>query len=287
MLNIIVAPASENKKAEKQTKNIVKFLKQEKQDYSVFFSLSSEDFKSNVKHLISSGETDFVVVGDDKTINLFVNSVKDLSKIKLGIIPAGNSDDFAVSLGISTSTLQAIKDILENKIEAIDYLIANDEKVVNNIAIGAPVETAEDKESGLKGFFARRLNYSKADKFEGVEITVDVKGGKTKKEHIYELVIANGGLSKGKQVSPLSNMKDGLFNLLYTQFNYENNKNKLTRMFGKGKHIYSDYTKQLWLNNVRLTNSNKSIKCLIDGTIKTVDELNVSIVEKGLKIFKK
>ena len=60
MLNLIVAPTNVCKKAERITKTIVKFLKREKVDYSVFFSTSLDDLADNVKKLSSSGETDFV-----------------------------------------------------------------------------------------------------------------------------------------------------------------------------------------------------------------------------------
>lgn len=58
-------------------------------------------------------------------------------------------------------------------------------------------------------------------------------------------------------------------------------------MFNKGDHIYDDDTKQHWMNQLKITNPDKKIKALIDGKIHNFEELNISIIENGLKIYKK
>ena len=70
MLNLIVAPKKHVANGEKYVKKIVKYLKAEKVEYSVYFSLNFENLKESVKQLISYGENEFVIVGDDLVINL-------------------------------------------------------------------------------------------------------------------------------------------------------------------------------------------------------------------------
>ena len=65
MLNLIVAPKKVDAKAEHYAKRIVKYLKAEKVEYSVYFSLSLEDITANVNELTMFGETEFVVIGND------------------------------------------------------------------------------------------------------------------------------------------------------------------------------------------------------------------------------
>jgi diacylglycerol kinase family enzyme len=101
------------------------------------------------------------------------------------------------------------------------------------------------------------------------------------------MVIANGGYSKGKPVSPLSNLQDGLFNLNYTIVSHKPGKRKFIKMFNKGDHIYSEDTKQHWLTQLKITNADKKIKALIDGKMHNLEELNISILEGALKIYKK
>ena len=107
-----------------------------------------------------------------------------------------------------------------------------------------------------------------------------------KKETVFELVVANGGNSKGKPVSPLSNMQDGLFNLTYSVVSNKAGKRKYIKMFNKGEHIYYEDTKQYWLSNLKITNPEKKIKALIDGKIYNLEQLNISMLENGLKIYK-
>ena len=119
MLNLIVSPKSHNSNAENITKTVVKFLKAENVEYSVYFSRSFEDLKENVQTLISFGENEFVIVGDDVVIFEVLNSIKDITKIKLGIIPTSKKDDFATYLNLPTHPIDAIKKILKKKLKEV------------------------------------------------------------------------------------------------------------------------------------------------------------------------
>ncbi len=288
MLNLIVSPYDVAENGERYCKRIVSYLKEQKVEYAVYFHEKIENIVDSVTNAISLGENEFVVIGPDAVINAFVNSVKDLSKIKFGIIPTSPQDDFAKFLGISSNPIQAIKDILQKKIDTVDYLLVNDIKVVNNVLIGASADIFEKySEHKVKNFITQNLAVMQyAGKFEGVELTLNFKGNKDKTENIYELSIANGGLSEGNAVSPLSNVKDGLFNLNYVVLPEKNERKKYLSLFKKGEHIYKESTNQFWLENLKITNADNKIKALIDGRIFNLDQLNVSIIENGLKIYK-
>ena len=123
MLNLIVAPKEINENAEKLTKRIVSFLKQEGAEYSVFFCEKLENVADFARALVQEGETEFVLVGDDLIINSFINAIKDLSKIKLGIVPVGGNDDFASFLDLPTNPIQAIKDIIKIEISSPIFIL--------------------------------------------------------------------------------------------------------------------------------------------------------------------
>jgi len=82
-------------------------------------------------------------------------------------------------------------------------------------------------------------------------------------------------------------MSDGLFNLNYTTTANKQGRKKFIKQFNKGEHIYDDDTKQFWLSSLKITNPERKIKTLIDGKISMEEELNISILEKALKIYKK
>ena len=292
MLNIIVAPKEYNAKAEKNTKKVVKLLKVENVEYSVHFSRTFDELKENVKQLLSFGETEFVIVGDDVVINTIISCIKDLNKVKFGIIPTSKHDDFASYLGISSNPVQAMKDILTKNLETVDLLLVNDMLALNSVIIGASVEIYNAYEQyKIKNFISEKFATLKhGNNFSGVELALEHKNTKTqkpKKEIVFELVVANGGNCKGKPVSPLCNMQDGLFNLIYTNVAHKSGKRKYIKKQNGGKHIYDDDTKQSWLTNLKITNPDKKIKALVDGKIQNFEEVNISILENALKIFKK
>lgn len=288
MLNIIVSPKSHNSQGEKITKKLVKYLKTEQVDYSVYFSDSFDGVKDNMKELTSLGESEFVVVGDDVMISTVVSCVKDLNKTKIGIVPTSKNDDFARCLKISPNPIQAIKDILLKNVANVDIMIANDITVLNTIMIGASVEVFHIySQYRMKNFFSEKFATMKYSKnFPGIDLIFDNKT-KAKKESVFELVIANGGYSKRKPVSPLSNLQDGLFNVNYTVAQTVSNRKKFIKQFNKGEHIYNQDMKQLWLSNLKISNPDKKIKALIDGKIYNLESLNVSILEGGLKLYKR
>lgn len=288
MLNLIVAPKNHNFKAEKFTKKIVKFLKTNNVEYSVYFSVNYTDVTDSVKELYALGETEFVIVGDDIIINEFLNSLKDLNKIKLGIIPTNKNDDFAKYLELETDPILAIKQILKKKITEIDLMLVNEKRVINNLIIGAGVEVEEQfsqfkwKSIFTKEYAKRKVNNS----YTGQELTISSKNNKAKTINVYELVVANGGNSKGKPVSPLSNVKDGLLNLLYVEATQDKTNSKTFKLFEKGNHIYEEQTTQLWLPDLKITSADKKIKALIDGRIYNFDKLDITVVENGIKLYK-
>lgn len=289
MLNIIVAPYDVCDKGESYTKKIVSYLKSEKVEFSVYFSKTLDDVVTSVQEVLALGETEFVVVGNDIVLNKFLNAVKDVSKIKLGIVPTSRHDDFSEFLGISSNPIQAIKDILTKHIENIDYLILNDQIVLNNILVGASAEIFEVyNQYKMKNAFTQKLaTMQYGDKFEGISLNLDYKSSKAKNENIFELSIANGGISRKNHINPLANVKDGLFNLNYATVLQKNERKKYLNLFKSGKQIYDNKTKQFWLNQIKITNEENHIKAIVDGTLQNLEELNVRVVEGGLKLYKK
>jgi len=288
MLNLIVAPKKVDAKAESYAKRIVKYLKAEKVEYSVYFSMLLEDITANVNELTMFGETEFVVIGNDVALNQFINSFKDLNKIKLGIVPTSGKDDFARYLELETSPILAIKEILKKKVQEIDFLLVNDQKVINNVIIGASVEIFEQySQYSWQSFITEAFAEIKTkSKFSGIELTLQSKNNKARKENVYELVVANGGYSKGKRISPLSNVSDGLFNLIYSNANDKKTNIKAYNAYESGEHIYNENVKQFWLNNIKITNADNKIKALLDGRIFNFEKLEISVIENGLKLYK-
>ena len=115
------------------------------------------------------------------------------------------------------------------------------------------------------------------NKFDGIDLKIESKNQKVIQDNIYELSISNGGKSNGR---------DGLFNFNYITTPPKDSRKKYLKLFKKGEHIYNENTKQYWLNNIKISNPDNKIKAVVDGKVITVENMNVSVLEKVLKLYK-
>lgn len=290
MLNIIINPLSESKQVGKCTKRVVNYLKSQKLEFSVYFSETLDEIVSTVKNLYSSNETQFVVVGGDSALSAILNGIEDLSNINIGMIPATDDIDFARHIGLNLNPTQAIKDILEQNVEKVDYLTVNNIKVINNITIGATTDLNDlYEQSKARNFFARTfIKFKNIPKYEGVKLSIEPKGkSEVFDAHIYDMNISNGGLNKGNPVSPLANVKDGLFNFNYVEMLPVEERKKYLSLFKKGNQIYNDNTKQLWLTALKIESETGKIKAMLDGKITELENADIKIVKSGLNLYMK
>ncbi len=290
MLNLIVAPLSECEKAEQYAKRVVSVLKQEKVEYAVYFSKALEDIFNSVQEILTLEENEFVIVGNDVVINTFLNAVKelsDISKVRFGIVPVKNNDDFARFLGIPFNPEKAIKDIIARKIDAVDYLLVNGRAVINNITIGASAEIFELflKRKVKNGLTKRVTALRYGDAFSGIDLNITSRGEQPIQAKIFELSICNAGDRSGDKLSPLSNVRDGLFNLNFCTAEGEQ-KGKYLKSMQDGNHIYNSQTQQFWWDNCKISTPEGKIKVIVDGKIELYDNMSISVVANGLKIYR-
>lgn len=97
-------------------------LKKQGIPYRIFFT-KYRLHAAEISRKITEGKEcrTIIVLGGDGTINEVVDGITDLSKVTLGYIPTGSSNDFARSLRLPTDPLQALSNILS----PARYLSAN------------------------------------------------------------------------------------------------------------------------------------------------------------------
>ena len=103
----------------RRTWNKVHYLLNEKNiEYKAYVTKKPGHAKKLAEKISSFEDEDIrlIVVGGDGTINEVLNGVKDLSKIRFGIIPTGSGNDFARGMGLPVDTIRVL-DIILNSIE--------------------------------------------------------------------------------------------------------------------------------------------------------------------------
>ncbi len=116
MYNFIVNPNARSGLGYKVWTSLEAVLKERSIEYKVHFTKYQTHATTLAKEITSADDPcTLVILGGDGTINETVNGIVDFSKVTLGYIPIGSSNDFARSLGLSTDAMQALENILSPK----------------------------------------------------------------------------------------------------------------------------------------------------------------------------
>ena len=173
MFNIIVNPSGASGKTMKVLKEVEAYLDEKKISYHTSISNSKENFEEITKY-ITKDEADVILIGGDGTLNVFINSVEDFSKLRLGFLPCGSANDFAKSLDITKDIRKELNAIIEGKVKRqldvgeVEFLSQYDKdnkeielfkkKRFNNACgIGFDAEVCEKAEYGA-GWLKKLLN---------------------------------------------------------------------------------------------------------------------------------
>lgn len=113
MYTFIVNPNARSGLGHKIWSSLEEVLKERNVEYKVLYTKYQHHATKLTKELTSSGEEcTIVALGGDGTINEVMNGICDISKVTLGYIPIGSSNDFARSLKLSTDAHEALNHIL-------------------------------------------------------------------------------------------------------------------------------------------------------------------------------
>lgn len=113
MYTFIVNPHARSGLGLKVWKRLESMLKERQLKYQVFLT-RYPGHATKFAHTLTSGskEITLIALGGDGTINEVVNGIQDLSKVTLGYVPIGSSNDFARSMKLSHEPEVLLKQIL-------------------------------------------------------------------------------------------------------------------------------------------------------------------------------
>lgn len=123
MYYFIINPKSSYGKSSRFWEIIKDELDKNEISYSAHFSREEGHASQLATEICSKSEeiNNIVVLGGDGTLNEVINGITDFSKVILGYIPSGSSNDLARSLNIPKKPLKALEKILKpNKIQYFD-----------------------------------------------------------------------------------------------------------------------------------------------------------------------
>ena len=127
-----------------------------KTDYEVTIhtTQSSDDAVYAAKYACENGFDLLVCAGGDGTLSQCLQGVMQCEKrVPIGYIPAGTTNDFAKSLGISKEPIAAVKTITEGKLMPCDIGGFNDKYFTYIVAFGAFTNITYETSQQFKNIF--------------------------------------------------------------------------------------------------------------------------------------
>ena len=117
MYHFIINPKSRSGRGLRIWDEVKEILEDQNITYQYHFTRYKNHATELAHHICSQDNEikNIVVLGGDGTVNEVINGIDDFSKVILGYIPSGYSNDFARSLGISSNPKEALNTILTPK----------------------------------------------------------------------------------------------------------------------------------------------------------------------------
>lgn len=115
MFDIVINPAGASGRTKKKWEKVIEpVFRHANVEYNVHYSTLDHDIPDILAELTSEGKKrDIVLIGGDGTVNLAVNGIKDFQNTRIGLIPTGSGNDFALGIGIKKDIEQCAKNIIE------------------------------------------------------------------------------------------------------------------------------------------------------------------------------
>ncbi|WP_440896559.1 diacylglycerol kinase [Amphibacillus sp. Q70] len=160
-----------------------------------------------------------VAVGGDGTINEVVTGLAEaIHRPRLGIIPAGTTNDFARALSLPKTIDKAVDVILSGHTKKLDIGKVNEHYFVNIAGGGKLTEVSYEVPSKLKTLIGQLAYFIKGaellPRLRPIYTRIEYDGQIFQDEIMLFLVANTNSVGGFEKLAPEANMNDGLFDLL-------------------------------------------------------------------------
>ncbi len=264
-----------------------------KKEYEVTCQLTMH--KGHATELAKNAEGKFdmiVCLGGDGTLNEVVSGIMQMeNKISLGYIPAGTTNDFANSIGISTDIKTAAQNIVKGKEYKVDIGKWNKRSFSYIASFGAFTAVSYKVPQSTKNIFGHMAYI-----FEGItdlgslhpyHISLECKEKTLEDEFIFGAISNStsiGGIVKLDE--KIVDMNDGFFEVALVR--YPKNPNELNKIiWGIINSDFSDNMFEFFKTSKAKITMDEKIDWTLDGEIaKGTKEITVKNIKDAITIIK-
>lgn len=229
---------------------------------------------------LSLSNNTVIAIGGDGTFHEVLNGM-DFGAARLGLVPAGRGNDYAVGAKISFDPKEAMQTIVHGKPVARDYIQVGDRRCLNVCGTGLDVEvlklTEENKNTYIFSLSKLLLNYK--------PYTVQVeRDGFTQEYKCVMAAFCNGTqFGGGIKICPPAKNDDGKMDLMIVK-PPKGPTIMAMPAFVAGQHMAKDWVEHVVCENAKITVMNAG-NIEIDGEIYPDNVLDARIVKGGFKTF--
>ena len=216
MYQIICNPVAGRKRAAKNLRVVEKILTERAIEYKVHQSCDVHDAEDIARKLTQAGETEFLVLGGDGTLNEVLNGLADPSVCTIGLIPSGTGNDFAGRRGISLDPEKALMRVLEGEAQPVDYIDVSGTRCMNVAGLGIDVDVLVRCQKGkMKGKLKYLFSLMKSlFAYKGSRVKI-VSEGKEETRNVLICAACNGSqFGGGIKICPPAREDDGMMDIV-------------------------------------------------------------------------
>ncbi|GIN63686.1 diacylglycerol kinase [Robertmurraya siralis] len=230
-----------------------------------------------------------VAVGGDGTINEVVNGLAEQKYIpKLGIIPAGTTNDFARALHIPRDIDAATEIIVKGDTIPVDLGRMNDKYFINISGGGRITELTYEVPSKLKTMLGQLAYYLKGiemlPSFKATEVRIEYDGKLFEGEVMLFLVGLTNSVGGFEKLAPNSSINDGLFSLLILKKTNLADFIRVATLALRGEHIHDPSVIYTQANRIKVHSDDK-VQLNLDGEFGGILPAEFVNLYRHLEVF--
>lgn len=282
-MEIIANKGSGKGKGAKCLAAVQAFLDERNVPYTVHVTNGVGHAKALTQSVCAAGADTVVALGGDGTLHEVLNGM-DFSRARMGLVPAGRGNDFAIGTGVaSLDPTQAIADIVYGMAYETDYIQINDDLRCLNVAgTGMDIDVLEktanskNKLSYVASLFRCLL------KFQPYPVTVTANG-QTENYDCIMVGVCNGTqFGGGIRLAPPACATDGKLDVIAIEKPKGIPTLFVMPKFVKGKLMDKPYFHHIVCDSVQIQTP---APIEADGEIYRGVPFNARVVTGGLKTF--
>jgi diacylglycerol kinase (ATP) len=230
-----------------------------------------------------------IAAGGDGTIHEVVNGLAEQDyRPRLGILPAGTTNDFARALHIPRDIGAALDIITKGDLIPVDIGKINEKYFINIAGGGRITELTYEVPSKLKTMLGQLAYYLKGmemiPSIKASDLTLEYDGKLFEGEAMLFLVGLTNSIGGFEKLAPDSSINDGLFSLLILKKINLADFIRISTLALRGEHINDPNVIYTQANHIKVR-SNEKVQVNLDGEFGGLLPAEFSNLYRHLEVF--